>query len=54
MVKVLMCRQNKNSELVLSIRDEGPERVIGVCGLVARITKFGKRSNSVKLYALIR
>lgn len=52
---ILMCRQNKNHELVLSIREDGkPERVIGLCGLVARINKFGKRSNSVKLYALLR
>lgn len=52
---ILMCRQNKNSELVLSLREDGkPERVLGVCGLVARLTKFGKRSNSVKLYSLLR
>lgn len=52
---ILMCRQNKNSELVLSLSEDGkPERVLGVCGLVARLTKFGKRSNSVKLYSLLR
>lgn len=55
MVSILTCRQNKNSELVLSVKSPtGPEQVLGLCGLVARLTKFGKRSNSIKLYSLIR